>query len=148
MESVNRQISNFGFGKCPMVTESLLKNILIREGRRLSFQIYQLLIVNISTQSSSELRVNSRRVIMILVSLLDIGFYLLDVVTNVVFSWEMLNKTNETRQSDSEDSNTTDINVSFCILDVTVDKLGLPSLNFSSFSARSLEDFTTRIMKI
>ena len=85
---------------------------------------------------------------MFLVSLLDIRYYLLDVVTNVVFSWEMLNKTNETRQSDSEDSNTTDINVSFCILDVTVDKLGLPSLNFSSFSARSLEDFKTRIMEV
>ena len=76
----------------------------------------------------------SRRSIMTLVSvvacILGIAFYVLDVVTDVVFSWEMLTKTNESRQlSDSEDPNIEDVNVSSCILDVALEKLGLSSRN-------------------
>ena len=64
---------------------------------------------------------------MILVSLvaclLGIVFYVLDVVTDVQFSWEMLTMKNESREPDSEDPNITDVNVSSCILDVTLDRL-------------------------
>ena len=81
----------------------------------------------------------SRRSLMVLVSLvaclLGIGFYVLDVVTDVYFSWEMLTKTNETWSPDSEQPETRDFTVSSCILDVSwaksKSKLGLPSRNIS-----------------
>ena len=75
----------------------------------------------------------SRWSIMVLVSLvaclLGITFYLLDVVTDVQFSWEMLSQTNESRQPDSDLPNITDLEVSFCILEKV--RLGRPQRNVS-----------------
>ena len=48
----------------------------------------------------------------------------MDVFTDVQFSWEMLTKTNETRQPDSDDPNVTDMRVASCILNIIRDKLG------------------------
>ena len=75
----------------------------------------------------------SRWSIMVLVSLvaclLGITFYLLDVVTDVQFSWEMLSQTNESRQPHSDLPNITDLDVSFCILKMA--KLGRHQSNVS-----------------
>ena len=77
----------------------------------------------------------SRRFIMVLVSLmaclLGIGFSLLDVVTDVQFSWEMLTKTNASQLPESEEPSMTDLSVSSCILDITWDKLGVTHRNIS-----------------
>ena len=85
----------------------------------------------------------SRRFIMVLVSLvaclLGVGFYVLDVVTDVQFSWEMLHKTNGTQQSDWNQPNMRDLNVSSCILDLTLDKLGL-RLSSRNISLLRLEE--------
>ena len=77
----------------------------------------------------------SRRFIMVLVSLmaclLGIGFSLLDVVTDVQFSWEMLTKTNASQLPESEEPSLTDLSVSSCILDITWDKLEVTHTNIS-----------------